>query len=149
MDKSFSNLNIKIVSRLSQEYQQLVQLRYDVLRAPLGLDFSVDFLAKDAADILIGAFIEDEAIGCCQLTPISDSVFQLRQMAVSGKLQGGGVGTRLVQFAEEVAKQNGGTKITLHAREVATGFYQKLHYTAIGQPFTEIGLPHIEMVKAL
>lgn len=142
-----ADLLIKTVAYQSTAYQQLVQLRYEVLRVPLGLTFTADFLAKDAADILIGAFEEEEAIGCCQLTPHPKSVFQLRQMAVAGKRQGGGIGARLIQYAEEVARQNGGTQIRLHAREVAADFYKKLGYTPIGDPFTEIGLPHLEMVK--
>ncbi len=143
------NITIKTVAYLSGEYQQMVQLRDEVLRAPLGLTFSEEFLARDANNILIAAFAEDEIIGCCQLEEIAKGIYQLRQMAVSNKWQGGGIGSQIVQFAEEVVKQSGGTQITPHARDVATNFYRKLGYKVIGDSFTEIGIPHVEMVKEI
>lgn len=143
------DITIKTIAYQSEEYKQLLQLRNDVLRVPLGLTFSADFLARDANNILIGAYLGDEIVGCCQLEEATNGIFQLRQMAVGARLQGSGIGSRIIQFAEAVVKQNGGRQITLHARAVAVAFYQKLGYTAIGDSFTEIGLPHLEMVKEL
>ena len=149
MEKTIADIIIKTVAYQSEEYKQILQLRNDVLRAPLGLTFSEDFLARDVDNILIGAFIGDEIIGCCQLEKAGKDTYQLRQMAVADKLQGGGIGSKIIQYAEKVAKQEEGTQITLHARQVAAGFYRKLGYTPVGDQFMELELPHIEMVKDL
>ena len=149
MEGTAASLVIEMVEYNSEKYRQMVQLRFDVLRAPLGLDFTDEFLAKDADNILIGAFVNDEIIGCCQLQELVDGVYQLRQMAVSNNLQSGGIGTKIVQFAEALVIEKGGRKITLHGREVAVGFYRKLGYTTVGKMFMEVGIPHWEMEKEL
>lgn len=149
MEKTVNDVIIKVVEYDSNEYTKIVQLRYDVLRAPLGLQFSEDFLARDANNILIAAFAGDEVIGCCQLDEQANGIYQLRQMAVSNKFHNTGIGTRIIRFAESFVRERGGKRIELHAREVAIGFYQKLDYLVVGDRFMEIGLPHFEMVKNL
>jgi predicted GNAT family N-acyltransferase len=149
MEKMTPEILLTTIAYQSAEYQQMVQLRYDILRAPLGLQFSKDYLAKDANSILIGAFVNGEIIGCCQLDALANDVYQLRQMAVANQLQNSGVGTKIVQFAENFARQQGGKRIMLHARDVAVGFYAKLGYTVVSDTFIEVGIPHVEMAKEL
>ena len=55
---------IKILEFQSPEYDRMVSLRYDVLRKPLGLEFTPEELARDTHDILIGAFDDDEILAC-------------------------------------------------------------------------------------
>ena len=47
---------LKQVDHGSKEYQQMVKLRDEILRQPLGLSLTVDELNKEKDDILIGAF---------------------------------------------------------------------------------------------
>jgi hypothetical protein len=54
---------LKIIDHGSKEYRQMVQLRIDVLRKPLGLSFTEDELAKEKGHILIGAFEEEKNVG--------------------------------------------------------------------------------------
>jgi predicted GNAT family N-acyltransferase len=37
----------------------------------------------------------------------------------------------------------------MHARQTAAGFYSKLGYQRVGDPFVEVTLPHIAMRKPL
>ena len=39
--------------------------------------------------------------------------------------------------------------MTLHAREAAVPFYERLGYLSEGEPFDEVGLPHRAMRKRL
>jgi predicted GNAT family N-acyltransferase len=39
--------------------------------------------------------------------------------------------------------------MTLHARDTAVPFYLNLGYACVGEPFTEVGIGHQEMEKAL
>src|SRR5690606_29402211 len=116
----------------SKEYQQMVALRNEILRRPLGLSFSPEELEKEKNEILIGAFEEDKMLGCCMLVSEEPGTVRLRQMAVLNNLQGKGIGRALMQFAENIARDRGYKKITMHARKTAIGFYEKLGYKVKG-----------------
>jgi GNAT superfamily N-acetyltransferase len=140
---------LKIIDHNSKEYKQMVDLRYNMLRKPLGLDFTKDELEKEKDDILIGCFEDDHLEGCCLLTKIDNKTLRLRQMAVISGLQGKGIGRVLLQFAENIARDRGFKKLTMHARKTATGFYERLGYNVTGEEFKEVTIPHFVMEKAL
>ena len=131
------------------QYNLMVALREEVLRKPLGLQFSDKELAAEKEDILIAAFEEGKILGCCILTPHSTEKVQLRQMAVSPKCQRKGIGQQLLRFAENLAKDRRYKELTMHARDSAIGFYEKLGYKIVGEPFVEVTIPHHEMIKLL
>jgi N-acetylglutamate synthase-like GNAT family acetyltransferase len=133
----------------TKEYQQMVHLRNEMLRKPLGLYFSKEELDEEKDDILMGAFEDDRMLGCCLLTRLDSSTVRLRQMAVPSGMQGKGIGRALMIFAENIARDLGYRKLCMHARSTATGFYQKLGYGIIGNEFNEVTIPHYIMEKAL
>ncbi|MCE2757270.1 MAG: GNAT family N-acetyltransferase [Chitinophagaceae bacterium] len=94
---------IKIIDHGSAQYQQMIDLRMEILRKPLGLHFEADDLEKEKEDILIGAFEDDDMVACCVLTKLSPELCKLRQMAVHQRMQRNGVGHAIMQFAENVA----------------------------------------------
>jgi len=140
---------LKIIDHGSLEYQQMVQLRNDILRKPLGLTFTPDELEKEKEEILIAAFEEEKMLGCCMLIKQDPVTVRLRQMAVLNNLQGKGIGRALMQFAENIARDLGYKKIIMHARKTASGFYEKLGYSVSGDEFKEVTLPHYIMEKIL
>ncbi len=140
---------LKQIDHGSKEYQQMVKLRNDILRQPLGLSFDSDELAREKEDILIGAFDDDEMLACCLLTKMDDKCLRLRQMAVQNNLQGKGIGASMMNFAETVARDKGYKKLVMHARKTVMGFYEKLGYKAVGDEFTEVTIPHFVMEKSL
>jgi len=140
---------LKILDHGSREYQQMVHLRNEILRKPLGLEFTPEELEKEKDEILIGAFEEEKMLGCCMLIKVDKSTVRLRQMAVLNNLQGKGIGRALMQFAENIARDRGFRKIIMHARASAIGFYEKLGYQVSGNEFEEVTLPHYTMEKRL
>lgn len=140
---------LKIIDHGTPEYHQMVQLRNDILRKPLGLSFQKEELEHEKDDILIAAFEEDKMLGCCMLIITEPGTVRLRQMAVLNNLQGKGLGRALMQFAENIARDRGFRRITMHARKTATGFYEKLGYVVNGEEFEEVTLPHVVMEKQL
>lgn len=143
------SMALKIIDHGTKEYDQMVQLREEVLRKPLGLHFTPEELAKEKHNLLIGAFEEGELMGCCMLVEEEPGTVRLRQMAVINDLQGKGYGKVLMQFAENLARDRGYKKITMHARKNALGFYEKMGYKVIGNEFEEITIPHYVMEKEL
>lgn len=140
---------IKQIDHGTKEYHQMVDLRYEILRKPLHINFEAGELEKEKNDILIGAFEEEKILGCCLLTKMDKESVRLRQMAVQNNLQGKGIGASMMHFAENVARDAGYKKIVMHARKTAIGFYEKLGYKVSGDEFMEISIPHVTMVKKL
>ncbi len=140
---------LKIIDHGTEAYNQMLKLRDQVLRKPLGLTFSDDELEAEKAHLLIGAYEDDNMLGCCMLIEDGPGTVRLRQMAVVNDLQGKGIGKALMTFAENLARDRGYKKITMHARKPAVGFYEKLGYKATGPEFTEVTIPHLLMEKTL
>jgi N-acetylglutamate synthase-like GNAT family acetyltransferase len=142
-------MTIKVINHGSKFYSQMVELRTEILRRPLGLNYSKEELASEANDTLIGAFEYNSLIGCCILSPKEVFQMQLRQMAVIPVLQKKGIGREIIQFCEKYAFDNGYKVLFMHARKTAVPFYQKLGYQIVGDEYLEVGLPHYTMEKLL
>jgi GNAT superfamily N-acetyltransferase len=127
----------------------MVDLRHILLRKPLGLTFTQEDLDAEKNDILIGVFEDDKLEGCCILTEKDRKTVRLRQMAVTANLQGKGIGRALMSFAENIARDRGYRRLTMHARKTAIGFYEKNGYSICGPEFVEVTIPHFEMEKEL
>ena len=142
-------MGLKQIDHGTKEYQQMVQLRNQILRQPLGLSFTKEELDKEKDNILIAAFDEDKILGCCMLTKIDEHTLQLRQMAVNKNLQGKGIGASIMFFAENLSRDRGFKKLIMHARDTAVGFYEKFGFKVKGSEFLELNIPHFVMEKKL
>ncbi len=140
---------LKIIDHGSPEYWQMVKLRNDLLRRPLGLDFNDQELASETDNMLIGAFEDEEILGCCMLVEENPKIVRLRQMAVLNDLQGKGIGRALMSFAENIARDRGYKILSMHARKNALGFYEKMGYKIASDEFKEVTIPHYVMEKEL
>jgi predicted GNAT family N-acyltransferase len=136
-------MNIIQVDFATPEYDETIALRYKILREPLGLEFTEEQLAAEYADFHLAAYSEAWILrGCLVLTPKTDKVLKMRQVAV-------GIGTLLVQASETFAIENGFETMELNARDTAIPFYEKLNYQKVGEEFVEVNIPHFKMVKSL
>ena len=140
---------LKMIDHGSKEYQQMINLRYNILRKPLGLSFTPDELEKEKQNVLIAAFEEDLMLGCCMLVKEDEKRMRLRQMAVPNNLQGKGIGRALMAFAENICRDLGYRRIMMHARKTAVGFYEKHGYKVTSDEYEEITVPHYTMEKEL
>jgi GNAT superfamily N-acetyltransferase len=140
---------LKIIDHGSTEYRQMIKLRDDILRKPLGLGFNPQELENEKDNMLIGAFEDEDMLGCCMLVEENPETVRLRQMAVLNDLQGKGIGRALMNFAENLARDRGYKILSMHARKNAIGFYEKMGYKVAGNEFTEITIPHYVMEKVL
>jgi ribosomal protein S18 acetylase RimI-like enzyme len=140
---------LKIIDHGTNEYRQMVKLRDEVLRKPLGLSFSEEELAKEKDNMFIAAYDDDHILGCCMLVEENPNTVRLRQMAVLNDLQGKGIGRALTNFAENLARDRGYKVISMHARKPVVGFYEKMGYKVTSGEFIEITIPHYLMEKKL
>lgn len=140
---------IKQIDHGSKEYEEMIKLRNEVLRKPLGLSFTEDEIQAEVNDILIASFDDEEILGCCLLTIQGNEVVRLRQMAVQKNQQGKGIGETIMQFTENLARDKGFKTLIMHARDTAIGFYEKFGYQIKGDGFIEVNLQHHLMEKSL
>lgn len=142
-------LEIQIVEFNSELQKKSVELRYKVLREPLGLVYTAEQLADERDEIHIVAVLNHKVAGIVVLKKIDNNSLKMRQVAVEPELQQSGIGKQMVIFSEQWAKDNHYRKIELHARDTAKEFYLKMDYTVTGDEFTEVGIPHYKLIKAM
>lgn len=140
-------LSYKIIEYGSAEFEAEVDLRYRVLRQPLGLEFTPEQLATEQDQIHIGAFMGNDLVGCLILVEVDDNTLKMRQVAVEPELQRQGIGQKLVSYSEYHAIESGYCRIEMHARETAVSFYEDLGYEVVSDEFIEVGIPHYKLEK--
>ena len=142
-------VTISITNSAGPEYQQVWQLREDILRKPLGMSLKNEDLSMDAEDVIFIAKNGDDVIGCLMLHHLDSDTIKFRQMAVYDAWQGKNIGRLLMESAEKYAAEQGYRQVSLHARKVVSGFYTALGYKTVGDEFEEVGIAHLLMKKAL
>lgn len=142
-------MNVKTIAFGSSEWKDMVALRDVVLRKPLGLQFTEEYLQKEKDDFLFGLYNGETLLACLVLTPGEERSIQMRQVAVLPEMQGKGLGKQLVIATEGWAVIRGYRKMFCHARATAAPFYHQLGYHIVGEPFEEVSIAHFYMEKEL
>ncbi|TAE81911.1 MAG: GNAT family N-acetyltransferase [Alphaproteobacteria bacterium] len=125
-------------------YQECLELRYEVLRKPLGLEITDEEREADMDAVHVIAYVDGQVAGTVALCRE-----RLRQMAVLERFQGRGIGAQLVRYLEAIAKERGQHALGLDARCSAIPFYEKLGYHCCSDMYEKIGILHRNMIKAL
>ncbi len=135
----------------SNRYQELLDLRYKILLQPLGLKFLDSYREQESTFLHIGCIENstEELIGGLILVPIDDEEIRMMQVTVDPVHQGEGIGRKLIEHAENVAKEIGYDRLVMHAMLSVVGFYEKLGFTQDGDMFEEKGINFVRMVKEL
>lgn len=124
-----------------------LELRWRVLRAPLGHPFEATRFPFEEESLHLVALEAGRVVGCVLFHPEGADTGRLFQMAVEPGGQGQGIGVQLVRELEAEVVRRGFRTVTLHARQAAVGFYERLGYAVDGEPFTEVGIPHRHMLR--
>jgi predicted GNAT family N-acyltransferase len=134
-----------------EEFTRLYELRWQVLRAPWGEPPGSE---RDATDSdAEHALIQDDAgqpLAAGRLHFNSPDEAQIRYMAVADAARGQGLGRRIVEYLESIARDRGATSVVLNAREEVAGFYESMGYQIVGAGPTLFGsIKHVRMQKRL
>ena len=135
-----TELVLRVYDYDSTDYKKALILRHHVLSLSNGVGDSGMALIYDEhpterEHIKCGAFIGDAIVGTLNFEIQKDGTLLLRQFAVDSKIQGKGIGMKLIKFAHEQAKARGYSKIYLHSRMNVIGFYKKAGYVMTGKLF--------------
>jgi predicted GNAT family N-acyltransferase len=142
-------MKLAFITPEDARYADELELRFRVLREPIGHPRTAVTFPFEKESLHLVAVDDGRVIGCVLFHPESEHSGRLFQMAVASGLQKGGVGTKLVRRMEEEVRGRGFGEVTLHARQTAVPFYERLGYACFGEPYTEVGLPHRSMRRDL
>ncbi|MEM9015513.1 MAG: GNAT family N-acetyltransferase [Verrucomicrobiota bacterium] len=123
-----------------------VAIRQEILRDPLGLEYSPEDLLAERDDSHLLFFDGPNLLGGLIVRPTSENeTWKIRQVAVAESTQGRGIGRILMNEAMRRAQEVGISRLLLHAREDVIGFYEVLGFKVEGEPFNEVSIPHRRM----
>jgi len=137
--------------RTQADFDALYDLRWRLLRAPWRQPRGSERDAQDASAIhALARHEQGELLGIARLHRLDAHCGQIRYMAVRPEWQGRGIGTALLAWLEDRARQEGLAEVLLNARESSVGFYRRRGYAEAGEGPVLFGtLHHRRMRKAL
>ncbi|MDO8275555.1 MAG: YbgC/FadM family acyl-CoA thioesterase [Serpentinimonas sp.] len=115
-----------------------------------GIALEDEWDAADADCLHVVAYNRlGQPVATARLLPAQAGVAKLGRMAVHRVLRGTGVGRSLVSALTQAAQARGDHCLRLSAQRSAQGFYQRLGFETVGQPYDDVGIPHIDMQRLL
>jgi predicted GNAT family N-acyltransferase len=108
----------------------------------------------DPATFHLAARLDERIVGVVRLSPApcpwrtdSGAAWQLRGMATDPTVRGSGAGRALVVDGLARVAARGGDLVWCDARVPAAGFYERMGFTAVTEPFDKPGIgPHVGML---
>ena len=113
-----------------------------------GIAAEEDIDGRDADAVQFLMFRNDTPVGTARML-IDGDTGKIGRVAVLKDHRGAGYGKRLIEAAVAEAQARGLARVKLGAQVEATGFYAALGFTPVGDVFSDAGLPHQMMVRAL
>lgn len=89
------------------------------------------------------------ALATGRLLDHAPGVARIGRMATLQAMRGAAIGRAILDALVEAARRRGDHEVLLHAQTSACGFYARAGFTVRGTPFDEVGIAHLEMVRAL
>lgn len=148
-------MRVQLIATSNGLYQQAVELRERVLLKPIGYTaskFAQEYPEVEQRGEHFVAVIDHPSgkrvVGTVCLLPNypERGIGKLTQMVVDEQRQREGLGRELVANLERRAfGELGLTGLFCHAQEAAAGFYRKMGWKQVGEPFSEAGIRHYRM----
>jgi len=136
--------------RTQKEWEDYYDLRYRILRAPLGKERGSERNDGDESGLHFALFDKKLIVGIARLDRLDEVTSQVRFVAIEKTKQGTGLGKKLMTSIENEATALGHARMILHARDYALPFYLNLGYENHGESYKLFDvLQHFEMSKEL
>jgi predicted GNAT family N-acyltransferase len=105
-------------------------------------ELEIDGLDDEATHLV--AVRDGTVVATCRLLAHGATV-HLGRLAVDASARRQGIAGMLVQAADDWAREHGADRLLLSAQTYATGLYLAAGYTAVGKPYMEAGIEHVDM----
>ncbi|MGW1539704.1 GNAT family N-acetyltransferase [Streptomyces sp. NPDC002309] len=154
-------MSVIISEATDQDVEQIFKLQYLCFQSEAALygNYRIDPLVQTldsvrqevAEDCVFVARLGDEVIGSVRGTITDDGAASIGGLCVHPRLQGHGIGARLLRAAESaLAEQRGAKKFRLHTghrSESSLRLYRKVGYETVGTSKGTDGVPMIVLEK--
>ena len=132
------------VVETQNELEKALRVRYEVFTIGQGIDSKLDVDGKDVEATHLIALDGSEVVGTMRILIEGEkSLFQ--RLAILPDYRKNGYGYGLMSYAINLMKEQGIKEIIGHSQEYIVGLYKKLGFEVIGNPYTEVGIPHISI----
>ena len=142
--------NTKVTQAITEKDQQdCFAIRIEVFVEEQGVPSEEELDELDTSSFHALARINTFPVGTGRLIPEGNNYGRIGRMAVRKDFRRFGVGGLVLTYLEEIAVNEGITRITLDAQEYVKQFYLDHGYQEQGDIFLEVGIPHVTMVKII
>ena len=119
-------------------------IRTEVFVKEQGIAPEDEWDADDAKALHAVLFeLNGQALGNARLLQPSANVAKVGRMAVLQEARGQGYGARLLHALIRCARERDHKEVRLSAQRSAEGFYAAYGFSVVGEPFDEVGIPHV------
>ena len=134
---------------MSEIYLDALRIRNHVFVEEQQVPLTLEIDENEAYSVHFVLYVKGVAKATVRLLPMDATHVKVQRMAVEKDARGQGYGQFLLEAAEDFARKQGFTQITLGAQLSARPFYEKSGYVTRGPVFLDAGIEHVEMTKAL
>lgn len=144
LDLVMEGLSYKLAENHS-ELREAFEVRRRVFVEEQGIPEVLVFDGNDEEALHAVVKKGTKVIGTARVRFLSASRAKLERMAVLDGCRHMGIGSRVTFFVIGELKQRGVEEVVLHAQCAVVPFYEACGFEALGSPFWEAGVEHIEM----
>lgn len=155
-------MSVTISAASGRDAEQIFRLQYLCFQSEAALygNYRIDPLVQSldsvreevARDCVFVARLGDEVVGSVRGTITDDGAAAIGKLCVHPRLQGHGIGARLLRAAESaLVEDRGATRFRLHTghrSESGMSLYRRVGYQAVGTAKGDDGVPMIVLEKA-
>ncbi|MGV9250374.1 GNAT family N-acetyltransferase [Streptomyces sp. NPDC003697] len=155
-------MSVTISAATAQDAEQIFRLQYLCFQSEAALygNYRIDPLVQSldsvrqevAGDCVFVARLGDEVVGSVHGRVAEDGAAAIGKLCVHPRLQGHGIGARLLRAAESaLAEKHGATRFRLHTghrSESNLRLYRRVGYQRVGTAEGADGVPMIVLEKA-
>ena len=101
------------------------------------------------ANHVVAFSADGRCVGTGRLVRVDQRTAQIGRMAVAREVRRHGVGAKVIDLLEQMARLRGIAELVCHVQQPAIPFFRHRGYVEDGAEFLEEGLPHVKMRKVL
>jgi YbgC/YbaW family acyl-CoA thioester hydrolase len=90
-----------------------------------------------------------QALATGRMVQEGPALARIARVAVDRTMRSTGFGRLVMQALMQLASERGDTRVVLQSQCSAEGFYSRLGFVPIGEPYVEAGIPHVDMARQL
>lgn len=130
--------------------EQAQRLRHEVFVDELALGQAMDYdPADDGAVHALVCNRMGQPLATARLVQQGPALARIARVAVTRTMRSTGFGRVVMQALMQVASERGDTRVVLQAQCSAEGFYTRLGFTPMGEPYQVAGIGHVDLARRL